>query len=91
MPRDVLLDMYLRDIGCFPVFTKAQEQAVARRVRSGDQAARHEMIQCNLRLVVSVARHYEGQGMPILDVVEEGNIGLMRAVERFNPDLGCRF
>jgi RNA polymerase primary sigma factor len=91
MARDSLLDMYLKDISVFPVLTREEECAVARRIRKGDRNARQQMIQCNLRLVVSVARQYEGQGMPILDVIEEGNIGLMRAVERFNPDLECRF
>jgi RNA polymerase primary sigma factor len=91
MPRDALLDMYLRDIGHFPVLTREQEQVVTRKIRVGDRAARQEMIQCNLRLVVSVARQYESQGLPILDVIEEGNIGLMRAVERFDPDMECRF
>ena len=91
MARDALLDMYLKDISCFPVFTREQEQVVSRRVRSGDKPARQEMIQCNLRLVVSVARQYESRGLQILDVVEEGNIGLMRAVERFDPDMECRF
>ncbi len=91
MARDALLDMYLHDISCFPVLTREQEQVVTRRIRAGDKSARHEMIQCNLRLVVSVARQYESQGLQILDVVEEGNIGLMRAVERFDPDMGCRF
>lgn len=91
MARDALLDMYLHDISCFPVLTREQEQVVTRRLRAGDKTARQEMIQCNLRLVVSVARQYESQGLQILDVVEEGNIGLMRAVERFDPDMGCRF
>lgn len=91
MPRDALLDMYLKDISCFPVFTREQEQVVSRKVRTGDKAARQEMIQCNLRLVVSVARQYESHGLQILDIVEEGNIGLMRAVERFDPDMECRF
>jgi RNA polymerase primary sigma factor len=91
MPRDAMLDMYLRDVSIFPVLTKEQEQSLARRLRGGDRTARQEMIQCNLRLVVSVARQYDGQGLPLLDVIEEGNIGLMRAVERFNPDMDCRF
>lgn len=91
MPRDAMLDMYLKDVSVFPVLTREQEQAVSRRIRAGDRVARQEMIQCNLRLVVSVARQYEHQGMPILDVIEEGNIGLMRAVERFDPDMDCRF
>lgn len=91
MPRDALLDMYLKDISHFPVLTREQEAAVSRKLRAGDKAARQEMIQCNLRLVVSVARQYESQGLQILDVIEEGNIGLMRAVERFDPDMECRF
>ncbi len=91
MPRDALLDMYLKDVSVFPVLTREQEGVVARRLRAGDLTARQEMIQCNLRLVLSVARQYDNQGMPLLDVIEEGNIGLMRAVERFNPDLECRF
>ena len=91
MPRDALLDMYLKDVSIFPVLTREQEITVSRRLLSGDRNARQEMIQCNLRLVVSVARQYENQGMPILDVIEEGNIGLMRAVERFDPDMECRF
>lgn len=91
MPRDALLDMYLKDVSIFPVLTREQEITVSRRLLAGDRNARQEMIQCNLRLVVSVARQYENQGMPILDVIEEGNIGLMRAVERFDPDMECRF
>jgi RNA polymerase primary sigma factor len=91
MARDALLDVYLRDISQFTVLTREQEQVVSRRLRAGDRTARTEMIQCNLRLVVSVARQYETQGLPILDIIEEGNIGLMRAVERFDPDMECRF
>jgi RNA polymerase primary sigma factor len=91
MGRDALLDMYLKDLSAFPVLNSEQECALARRILQGDRAARQEFIQCNLRLVVSVARHYENQGMQLLDVIEEGNIGLMRAVERFDPDLKCRF
>ncbi len=91
MPRDALLDMYLKDVSIFPVLTRESECALARRLQGGDRGARQELIQCNLRLVVSVARQYDNQGMPILDVIEEGNIGLMRAVERFDPDMECRF
>jgi RNA polymerase primary sigma factor len=91
MARDALLDMYLKDVSVFQVLTREAECALARRLRAGEHAARQELIQCNLRLVLSVARQYDNQGMPLLDVIEEGNIGLMRAVERFNPDLECRF
>jgi len=91
MARDALLDMYLKDVSAFSVLTRESECALARRLRAGDKTARQEMIQCNLRLVVSVARQYENQGLQLLDVIEEGNIGLMRAVERFDPDMECRF
>ncbi len=91
MPRDALLDMYLKDVSGFPVLTRELECALSRRIRKGDRSARQDLIQCNLRLVVSVARQYEGQGMQILDIIEEGNIGLMRAVERFDPEMECRF
>lgn len=91
MARDALLDMYMKDISIFPVLKREEECELARRIHKGDKAARQELIQCNLRLVVSVARQYDNQGMAILDIVEEGNIGLMRAVERFDPDMECRF
>ncbi|MBA3938829.1 MAG: RNA polymerase sigma factor RpoD/SigA [Planctomycetes bacterium] len=91
MGRDALLDMYLKDVSGFKVLTRESECELARKLRAGDKSARQDMIQCNLRLVVSVARQYENQGMQILDVIEEGNIGLMRAVERFDPDMECRF
>jgi RNA polymerase primary sigma factor len=91
MARDHLLDLYLKDVGVFPVLSREEEAAVGRRVRGGCRQARQELIQSNLRLVVSVARQYENLGLPLLDVIEEGNIGLMRAVERFDPDLECRF
>ena len=68
MARDALLDMYLKDISGFPVLTREQEGAVSRRLRAGDKAARQEMIQCNLRLVVSVARQYENQGLQVIGV-----------------------
>lgn len=91
MLRDPLLDIYLEDISQFPVPTAEREIELGRLIRKGDRAARQEMIQCNLRLVVSVARQYEHLGLPILDVIEEGNIGLMRAVDRFDPGMECRF
>ncbi|MFW5829711.1 MAG: sigma-70 family RNA polymerase sigma factor [Planctomycetota bacterium] len=90
MSRDALLDMYLQDVSVFRVLTREEEIQLSNRLRAGDEAARQEMIQCNLRLVVSVARHFDNQGLPLLDVIEEGNIGLMRAVERFDPAMECR-
>jgi RNA polymerase primary sigma factor len=91
MAHDLLLEIYLDDISVFPLLDREREFALGRRIREGDRAARQEMIQSNLRLVVSVARQYEGLGLPILDLIEEGNIGLMRAVGRFDPGMSCRF
>jgi RNA polymerase primary sigma factor len=89
--RDPLLNVYLEEVSHFPVLTREEEVEIGGRVRRGDRQARQDMIQCNLRLVVSVARQYEHLGLPLLDVIEEGNIGLMRAVERFDPSLEFRF
>ncbi|MBN8526024.1 MAG: RNA polymerase sigma factor RpoD/SigA [Planctomycetes bacterium] len=91
MARDPLLSMYLDEVSRFQVLTREQEVEIGRRVRRGDRNARQELIQANLRLVVSVAHQYEHLGLPLLDVIEEGNIGLMRAVERFDPSLEFRF
>lgn len=91
MTGDELLSIYLDEVSQFPVLTAEQEGELGRRVRAGDRAARQDMIQANLRLVVMVARQYERSGLPLLDVIEEGNIGLMRAVERFDPELELRF
>lgn len=89
-PRDAL-DMYLQKIGKVPLLTVEQESEIARRIRAGDEAAREQMICANLRLVVKIARDYEGLGVPLLDLINEGNIGLMRAVEKFDPSKGGKF
>lgn len=91
MARDPLLSIYLDEVSRFQVLTREQEVEIGRRVRAGDRIARQDLIQSNLRLVVSVAHQYEHLGLPLLDVIEEGNIGLMRAVERFDPGLEFRF
>ena len=88
---DPLLSMYLEDVSRFPVLTKVQECALGRRIQRGDRMAAQEMIQANLRLVVMIAKQYDNLGLPLLDVIEEGNIGLMRAVERFDPSMEFRF
>lgn len=84
-------DIYLKEIGAAPLLTKEEEIHYGRLARSGDEAARNKMIESNLRLVVKIARRYIRSGMAILDLIEEGNIGLMRAVEKFDPDRGFRF
>lgn len=82
---------YLQEIGFTHLLTAEEEIALAHRIAQGDEAARQEMIESNLRLVVKIARHYTNRGLPILDLIEEGNMGLMRAVEKFDPDKGFRF
>ncbi len=86
-----VLQRYLRDIRKAPLFTAEQEFAMATRARSGDFAARQAMIEHNLRLVVSVAKSYMGRGLPLSDLIEEGNLGLMHAIEKFEPERGFRF
>jgi RNA polymerase nonessential primary-like sigma factor len=83
--------IYLNEIGLVPLLDAAAELALAQRVRAGDSEARRQMIQANLRLVVTVARGYVGRGVPLLDLIEEGNLGLIRAVEKFEPERRLRF
>ena len=85
------LQTYLREIRRAPLFTPEQEYATAVRARAGDFAARQQMIEHNLRLVVSIAKHYLGRGMPMTDLIEEGNLGLMHATAKFEPERGFRF
>lgn len=82
---------YLNDIGARPLLTPEQEFAFAQRARAGDFAARQKMIEHNLRLVVNIAKHYLNRGMPLLDLIEEGNLGLIHALEKFEPERGFRF
>lgn len=83
--------IYLSEIGFSPLLTAEEEVYYARRVIQGDADARRHMIESNLRLVVKIARHYCNRGLPLLDLIEEGNLGLMRAVEKFDPERGFRF
>ena len=87
---DAVYHLYLREIGQVSLLTRQEELALARRVQKGDEAAREHMIKANLRLVVKIAREYEGQGLPLLDLISEGNIGLMKAVERYDPGRGVK-
>ncbi len=82
---------YLTDVGTYPLMTADEERAVAVRMRAGEFAARQEMIERNLRLVVSIAKRYTKRGLPLLDLVEEGNLGLMHALEKYEPERGFRF
>ncbi|MBS0510678.1 MAG: RNA polymerase sigma factor RpoS [Proteobacteria bacterium] len=83
--------LYLNEIGANPLLTPDEELRLARLVRGGDFAARQTMIERNLRLVVNIAKHYLNRGIPLLDLVEEGNLGLMHALEKFDPERGFRF
>jgi len=84
------LDLYLREIGQVKLLTPKEEIAIARRIKKGDKQAREHMIKANLRLVVKIARDYSGLGLPLLDLINEGNIGLMKGVERFDPRKGAK-
>jgi RNA polymerase sigma factor (sigma-70 family) len=88
---DPSLASYLDQIGRHPLLTAAEERRLGARGRAGDAAARRRLVECNLRLVVSIARHYEGNGLELLDLVQEGNLGLMTAAARFDPSRGTRF
>jgi RNA polymerase primary sigma factor len=82
--------LYIREIGETPLITPKEEIALAKRIKKGDKAAREHMIKANLRLVVKIARDYESYGLPLLDLINEGNIGLMKAVDRFDPKKGAK-
>jgi RNA polymerase nonessential primary-like sigma factor len=85
------LQSYLRDIRRAPLFTPDEEYDTAVRAKGGDFAARQAMIERNLRLVVSIAKNYLGRGLPLTDLIEEGNLGLMHATAKFEPERGFRF
>lgn len=83
--------LYLKEIGFSPLLTAEEEVFYARKAQRGDAAARRRMIESNLRLVVKIARRYMNRGLALLDLIEEGNLGLIRAVEKFDPERGFRF
>ncbi len=84
------LQLYLREIGQVKLLTPQEEITLARRIKRGDRKAREQMITANLRLVVKIARDYAGIGLPLLDLINEGNIGLMKGVQRFDPKKGAK-
>jgi RNA polymerase primary sigma factor len=85
------LDIYLAEIRQIPLLTREEEVDLAKRVAAGDEAAKKRMVESNLRLVVMLARRYQGRGLPLGDLIAEGNLGLIRAVEKFRWDRGTRF
>lgn len=86
-----VLETYLKEINQVPLLTARQEKDLAYLIRTGNIEARERMIRANLRLVVSIAKHYCNRGLMLLDLIEDGNVGLLKAVERFDPDANCRF
>ncbi len=83
--------MYLREIGKIPLLTLEEEQKLAKRIVKGDKKAKDKMAEANMRLVVSIAKRYSGRGLDFLDLIQEGNTGLLRAVEKFDPSKGFKF
>lgn len=83
--------LYLGEIGFSPLLTAEEEVYFSRLSLKGDEPSRKRMIESNLRLVVKIARRYNNRGLPLLDLIEEGNLGLIRAVEKFDPERGFRF
>jgi len=89
--ESVALDKYLNDIGKISMLTPDEEAEMARRIREGDQEALHRLTQGNLRFVVSVAKQYQNQGLSLSDLINEGNVGLMKAAKRFDETKGFKF
>lgn len=88
---DDSMRLYLREIGKTPLLSSEEELALAKRVIEGDKKAKDKMAEANMRLVVSIAKRYNGRGLDLLDLIQEGNTGLLRAVEKFDPDKGFKF
>lgn len=88
---DDTIKAYLKDLRPIPLLTAEEEITLARKIQKGDKAARDKMIRSNLRLVISIAKRYTNLGIPLSDIIEEGNIGLMKSVEKFDPNRGFRF
>jgi RNA polymerase primary sigma factor len=85
------IKLYLKEIKDIPLLTAHEEKDLARKIKKGNKAARQKMIKSNLRLVINIAKRYSYLGIPLMDLIEEGNLGLMKAVERYNPRKGYRF
>lgn len=90
-PAESALQIYLKEISKFPLLSLEEEKEITRKVAENDQRAREKLIRSNLRLVVNIAREYVNRGISFLDLIEEGNIGLIHAVKKFNPSMGYKF
>ncbi|MCK5251112.1 MAG: sigma-70 family RNA polymerase sigma factor, partial [Spirochaetaceae bacterium] len=80
------LSIYLKEINKIPLLTREQEDEISRKAVAGDKVAQAKLVEANLRFVVNVAKKYQNQGLPLDDIISEGNIGLMNAIDRFDPD-----
>src|SRR5437016_5463488 len=88
--RDIL-DQYLHEVSKTPLLTQKEEIALARKVRAGDQESMQELVKRNLRFVISVAKKYQNRGLPLTDLIQEGNVGLVTAARKFDPEQGVKF
>jgi RNA polymerase primary sigma factor len=88
---DNILSLYLKEINNIPLLTREEEDIAARAAARGDKTAREKLVNANLRFVVNVAKKYQGQGLPLLDLISEGNVGLLNAIERYDVDKGYHF
>lgn len=91
LEQDDLLKYYLKDVRKYPLLSPDEEKELTLRMKEGDQKARARLIESNLRLVIKIAKKYQGQGLELIDLIEEGNLGLMKAVDKFEPHMECRF
>jgi len=90
-PEENIITLYMREISRVPLLNREEEESLARRAAAGDNAAREKLVKANLRFVISIAQKYRGQGLPLEDLISEGNLGLLTAVERFDVEKGYRF
>ena len=89
--REGSLDQYLKEISAYPLIDRDEEVRLAKEIRKGEEAALNKLVRSNLRFVVSVAKKYQNQGLPLMDLISEGNIGLMNAIEKYDVDRGYHF
>ena len=90
-PERDILDQYLYEVSTYPLLKGTEELELARRIRAGDQDALQELVKRNLRFVISVAKKYQNRGLPLIDLIGEGNVGLLTAARKFDPDQGVKF
>src|SRR5678815_3152711 len=90
-PERDILDQYLYEVSTYPLLKAPEEIALAKKIRSGDQDALQELVKRNLRFVISVAKKYQNRGLPLIDLIGEGNVGLLTAARKFDPDQGVKF